>query len=116
MKIIHSSNVRGFILGAALLAGLGHVTHATAREYFLIDLNSRTVTYFGNKTYVSGINAAGQMAGSSPTAEGDNHAFITGPDGRSMRDLGTFRRKWQRRSRHQQCRAGGGVGRDERRF
>ena len=37
-----------------------------------------------------GINDAGQVVGYSHTAEGANHAFITGPDGMGMRDLGTL--------------------------
>ena len=38
-----------------------------------------------------GINDAGQVAGSSYYTAGDaTHAFITGPDGMGMRDLGTL--------------------------
>ena len=37
-----------------------------------------------------GINDAGQVVGYSDTAGGVSHAFITGPDGMGMRDLGTL--------------------------
>ena len=37
-----------------------------------------------------GINDAGQVVGYSDTAGGTIHAFITGPDGMGMRDLGTL--------------------------
>ena len=36
------------------------------------------------------INEAGQVAGWSDTADGNRHAFITGPDGGVMTDLGTL--------------------------
>jgi probable HAF family extracellular repeat protein len=37
---------------------------------------------------LGGINDAGQVVGRSGTAGGPWHAFITGPDGMGMRDLG----------------------------
>ena len=37
-----------------------------------------------------GINDAGQVVGWSSTAGDAAHAFITGPDGMGMRDLGTL--------------------------
>ena len=37
-----------------------------------------------------GINDAGQVVGSSSTAGGERHAFITGPNGIGMTDLGTL--------------------------
>ena len=37
-----------------------------------------------------GINDAGQVVGSSATAAGDRHAFITGPNGKGLTDLGTL--------------------------
>ena len=40
--------------------------------------------------YTSGINDAGQVIGHSGTATGETHAFITGPDGFDIRDLGTL--------------------------
>ena len=41
-------------------------------------------------SYAFGINDAGQVVGRSFTAGGAHHAFITGPDGMGMRDLGTL--------------------------
>jgi probable HAF family extracellular repeat protein len=39
----------------------------------------------------SGVNDAGQVVGSTPTTAGGNaHAFITGPNGVGMRDLGSL--------------------------
>jgi len=38
----------------------------------------------------TGINDAGQVVGWAATSGGALHAFITGPDGMGMRDLGTF--------------------------
>jgi probable HAF family extracellular repeat protein len=47
-------------------------------------------TLGGSGSYAYGINDAGQVVGNSSTAEGSLHAFITGPDGVGMRDLGTL--------------------------
>src|SRR4051812_23067917 len=103
MKIICGFKVRGFILAAAFSAGLGFGTSASARvtHSYLVDLNSKTVTDLGNLgftyrgTYANGINDAGQVVGWSVVGYSDRvgvveHAFITGPDGMGMRDLGTF--------------------------
>ena len=40
--------------------------------------------------YAYGINDAGQVVGESDTAAGAHHAFITGPNGVGMTDLGTL--------------------------
>jgi probable HAF family extracellular repeat protein len=96
MKIIRGFKVRGFILAAAFSAGLGFGTGASAQQIhsYLIDLNSKTVIdigTFGGNSYAFDINDAGQVAGGSETAGDDvHHAFITGPDGMGMRDLGTL--------------------------
>lgn len=95
MKIIPGFNLRWFLLAAAFLAGLGGATHASARSY-LIDLKSGTAINLGmldrNYGTVSAINDAGQVVGEfRRTAEGyATHAFITGPGGTGMRDLGTL--------------------------
>ena len=90
----HSFKVRHLILAAALTTALGFVNPANAEIVLLVDLNSRTAislgTLGGNWSNASGINDAGQAAGYSHTAEGSQHAFITGPDGVEMRDLGTL--------------------------
>ena len=83
MKISQSSPFRGFILGAALFAGFGFNTHASAQERpYLIDLNSNTATELAGET-VTAINDAGQVVGNTA-----DHAFITGPDGAGIRVIG----------------------------
>jgi probable HAF family extracellular repeat protein len=44
----------------------------------------------GIESVASSINDAGQVAGGSYMGVGVTHAFITGPDGMGMRDLGTL--------------------------
>ena len=95
MKIIRGFKVRGFILAAAFSAGLGFATSASAQSHaYLIDLNSKTATNLGTLggefSSASGINDVGQVVGYSGTAGGATHAFITGPDGVGMRDLGSL--------------------------
>src|SRR5687768_4176345 len=93
MTFNHCFKARRFILAAILVTSLGLVTHAKAQQRpFLVDLNSKTVTELGmgSYSYPTGINNAGQVVGDSVTAEDTTHAFITGPDGMGMMDLGTF--------------------------
>ena len=44
----------------------------------------------GSSSFATGINDAGQVVGYFETASGDSHAFITGPNGEDMKDLGTL--------------------------
>ena len=44
----------------------------------------------GTVTAMLRINEAGQVVGNSIRLDGPRHAFITGPDGMGMRDLGTL--------------------------
>ncbi len=94
MKIIPGFKVCGLILAAAFFAGLGFGTSASAQSHaYLIDLNSKTATdigTLGGSLAGCGINDAGQVVGYSDTAGGATHAFITGPDGVGMRDLGLW--------------------------
>ena len=103
MKVIPGFNVSGFIFAAAFFAGLGFGTSAfaQAKHSYLIDLNSKTATDIGtlggtgiqDYTYASGINDVGQVVGYSPAYSpsgpgfSDDHAFITGPNGKGMTDL-----------------------------
>src|SRR5207245_11757561 len=64
---------------AALRPQLSLVANITA-----LDLG----TLGGNASFAFGLNAAGQVAGTSTTASGDQHAFFW--DGTTMRDLGTL--------------------------
>src|SRR5207245_7395691 len=66
---------------AALRPQLSLVANITA-----LDLG----TLGGNASFAFGLNAAGQVAGTSTTASGDQHAFFW--DGTTMRDLGTLGR------------------------
>ena len=96
MKIIRGFKVRGFILAAAFSAGLGLATSASAQveRSYLIDLNSKTVTDIGSLggggTIARAINESGQVAGTSRTSANYFSAFITGPNGVGMTDIGTF--------------------------
>jgi probable HAF family extracellular repeat protein len=79
---------------AALLPGLGFIAPAGAQlQPYLIDLKSRTATTLGPmggiNTHAAAINDIGQVAGLS-----DRGAFITGPDGMGMRDLGPWASPW----------------------
>jgi probable HAF family extracellular repeat protein len=101
MKTVPSFNFRRFLLAVAFFSGLGCVSHASAERAYLIDLNSRTATDLGtlggDSSSAWGINDAGQVVGESYTAEGPDpsgiltpHAFMTGPGGAGMTDLGTL--------------------------
>jgi probable HAF family extracellular repeat protein len=51
----------------------------------------RTLTALSNNSTGRGINASGQVTGSSVMPGGDyNHAFMTGPNGGTVTDLGTL--------------------------
>jgi probable HAF family extracellular repeat protein len=88
----HCFKVRSFILTAALIGGLSLANHANAQQVgsYLIDLNSGTVTNLGRGTTAVAINDTGQVGGHFETSEGALHAFITGPNGMGMTDLGTL--------------------------
>ena len=100
MKITRSFKVGGFFLAVTFSAGLGFGTIASAQvtHSYLVDLNRKTVTDIGTldgtdlSTDARGINDAGRVVGSSGIGSifGVFQAFITGPDGMGMRDLGTL--------------------------
>ena len=94
MKIIPACKVRGLILAAAVVAGFGFVFPASAQQSvsYIVDLNTKQVTSLGTLDFGfgSGINDSGQVAGYSRTPAGNYHAFITGPTGVGMTDLGTL--------------------------
>jgi len=101
MKATSGFNLRSFLLAIAFLSGLGCISPASAERAYLIDLNSKTATDLGtlggDSSSAWGINDAGQVVGESFTAAGPGpsgilspHAFITGPGGLGMRDLGTL--------------------------
>ena len=98
MKIIPGFKVCGLIL-AEIFCWSGF-RHQRLRTITFIPHrpNSKTATDIGTLTgsgpdgysYASGINDAGQVVGYSGTNGGFDHAFITGPDGVGMRDLGSL--------------------------
>jgi probable HAF family extracellular repeat protein len=95
MILNHCSKVGNLILVVTLMAGLGHITHASAQQQsFLVDLNSRTATKLGtlggDYSIAYDINDAGQVVGFFRAMDGGFHGFITGPAGMGMRDLGTL--------------------------
>lgn len=88
MKIMGNWGVCRLVLAAALSVGLGFGTHASADDY-LIDLKTRAATNLRSLN-ATAINDAGQMTGTYTPTPGHSHAFITGPNGAGMTDLGTL--------------------------
>ena len=87
--------MHSFILAAALLSGLGFVTHAAAVEAsYFIDLSSRTVINLGSlggsRTIARALSYSVQLVEGSHMAGGEPRAFIAGPNGAAMRELGTL--------------------------
>ena len=83
----------GFILTAALSVSLGFVSTAFATTSWLIDPHRGSVIQLGTlggDTYATDINDAGQVVGYSYTSTGVQHAFVTGPNGVGITDLGTL--------------------------
>ncbi|PTR16034.1 putative secreted protein with PEP-CTERM sorting signal [Nitrosospira sp. Nsp2] len=82
-----------FVLGPVLLAVLSIATHADAEILYFMDLNKRTVSEiktFGGFSTFGGINNAGQVVGGATTPEGGHYAFLTGPSGQGIRNLGSL--------------------------
>lgn len=93
MKTNHLFNIYRLIQAAALSASLIFTSSAFATySSYLVDLNSRKVTDFGSLGggQATAINDAGQVAGYFRTTVGSTHAFLTGPNGIGMADLGTL--------------------------
>jgi probable HAF family extracellular repeat protein len=88
MEIIRSLKIPSIILAATVSASFGLVFPAVAQAgSYLVDLNSKTVAELGFSA--SGINGAGQVVGTGGVG-GYDHAFISGPNGMGMRDIGTL--------------------------
>ena len=95
MKISLPSRLRRFLLATAFLAGMVWNIQASAQQYaYLIDLNTRTATDLGTlggmDSSAGAVNDEGQVAGWAEMADGNRHAFITGPDGAGMADLNSL--------------------------
>jgi len=93
MNIHHYYTLRNLILAVVLTTGFASSALAQTRSFF-IDLNSKEVTTLGTlggDSVAYGINDIGRVVGYSDTGNpGGRHAFITGPNGVGMTDLGTL--------------------------
>jgi probable HAF family extracellular repeat protein len=86
MTMTYHFKIRRLCLAATLTAGLSFISPVSAE-------NSWTLTPLGSlggSTKAFGINNTGQVVGGSYLTTGDEHAFMTGPHGSGMRDLGVF--------------------------
>ena len=94
MKVTRHPKIQSWILAAALSVGLGFVSPVSAKQrHYILDINSQGLTALGTlggDTIASDINEAGQVVGGSKPATLGTHAFITGPNGLGMTDLGTL--------------------------
>jgi hypothetical protein len=65
VKIVLGFKVRGLILAAAFFVGLGFGTSASARLSYLVDLNSKTVSYLGTLggSFTEGVRHQRRRAG-----------------------------------------------------
>jgi probable HAF family extracellular repeat protein len=98
MTTIRASGIRSFVQAAIVSMALGFLLPAYAgtigTRAYLVDLNNNEISALGTlggaNTSPSAINEAGQVAGGSQTQPYfENHAFVTGPDGTGITDLGT---------------------------
>ena len=87
MKTTHSLQIKTFskIIAASLAVSLLSGP-AFSQSYTAFDIG----TLGGTGTVATAINASGQVTGSSDTADGLSHAFITKFNGRDISDLGAF--------------------------
>jgi probable HAF family extracellular repeat protein len=100
MKITHSSKIQSLVVAATLSIGLYFVSPVSAQErnYYLLDTGFQGLTglgTLGKYNVATGINDAGQVVGWSGIIPGDSsRAFITGPNGVGMTDIGTLGGFW----------------------
>lgn len=93
MKIIRIVESRSFFLAVAFSISLSFMLPAFATTAVIVNPDGKVTelgTLGGDYSEPYGINDKGQVVGWSSTADGDRHAFITGPNGVGMTDLGTL--------------------------
>ena len=95
MNIHRCYTLRNLILAAVLTIGFASSALAQQQRALFIDLNSKEVTDLGtlggNYSYGLRDQRCGAGGRGLPTtANGQTHAFITGPNGVGMTDLGTL--------------------------
>jgi probable HAF family extracellular repeat protein len=95
MHIHHCYTLRNLILTAVLTIGFASSAFAQGFSSFIVDLNSKEATDLGTlggaeESWAYDINDAGRVVGESHAANAPSRAFITGPDGAGMTDLGTL--------------------------
>jgi len=87
-------NDSGQVAGFSSTAADGPTTLVSPIHAFLSGVNGGSLkdlgTLGGTTSGGLGVNASGQVAGSSSTASGDTHAFLSGVNGGSLTDLGTL--------------------------
>ncbi|GJQ50879.1 MAG: hypothetical protein HKUEN01_32650 [Candidatus Kuenenia stuttgartiensis] len=84
-RCIHKIHILNTLIGTAF-SGFVFSNPVSAQSYTAFDIG----TLGGPGTYATAINNHGQITGNSDLADRSYHAFITGPNGRGMTDLGTF--------------------------
>ena len=89
MKMTGNSRMQNLFLATTLSIGVCFASSASARSYIL-DLNSNKLIGFGSSYHLVDINNTGQAVGYFTSAAGADHAFITGPNGVGITDLGTL--------------------------
>jgi probable HAF family extracellular repeat protein len=76
------------------VTGVSDTLQASESHAFITDGNGQNMTDLGTLggtySYGKAINATGQVAGYSETADGKEHAFVTAADGGNMTDLGAL--------------------------
>src|SRR6187397_2417950 len=89
--------IHRLVLATIMGVGLGAATPVFAQtaltKSYLIDTNTWQATeiaFAERHTYARGINDLGQVTGYTITADRDQHAFVTGPNGVGITDLGTL--------------------------
>ena len=96
-SITYRFKLRRFVLATIMGAGLGAAVPVSAQTAlttsYLIDTNTWEATEIAfpdRHTHARGVNDLGQVIGYTITAGRDQHAFITGPNGVGITDIGTL--------------------------